>query len=188
MQAARQLSPEQEAVLNHTRKNMAKRMTCIIVFDMILLSLVMIVLLPRAEVTKACSSDLYWAGMAILVYALFFVMRNIFICALSYFSMNPANNSAISRLSFICIDCFAYTAILIWATYLLYESESTYCRDSAEDIKYYWWLCFGMCIFGYVQMFFEWLLCLIAGCVSCVFCCIYCCFRSEERAQALAQF
>ena len=50
-------------------------MTCIIVIDMILLAMVMIILLPRAEVTKACSTDLYWAGMAILVYALFFVMR-----------------------------------------------------------------------------------------------------------------
>jgi len=88
-----------------------------IIFDFMLFTAIVAVVIPRAKVTKECCSDLYSAGITICFYNLFFVLRNIFICALSYYTKNPIKTSLLSRLAFICIDSLAYTVIVIWATF-----------------------------------------------------------------------
>ena len=95
---------------------MIKTMVIYIMLDIILLVVIFTVFVPRSDVTKKCSSDLYFAGVALTIYNVFFVLRNLAICSASYFSKNPVNNSNLARLGFVCIDCCGYTAIVVWAT------------------------------------------------------------------------
>lgn len=43
-------------------------------------------------------------------------------------------------------------------------------------------------VFGYLQIFVEFLICLVASCVFCFFCCFYFRVQADQRATALAQF
>ena len=59
---------------------------------------------------------MFKAGLVLCLYNVFFVIRNILICSICYYTKNPLLNSTFSRLGFVCIDCIAYTVVVIWAT------------------------------------------------------------------------
>lgn len=111
------------------RVDMIKRICVVIIFDFLLLVTMSFVILTRIDKTKECSSELFGAGMAIYIYNVFFVARNVCICAVSYFTKNPHMNSTVARLCFIFLDCLAYTTVVIWATVKLVDEMSVYCRD-----------------------------------------------------------
>lgn len=98
------------------RESMIKRICVVIIFDFLLLVTMSFVILTGASKTKECSHDLFSAGMAIYIYNVFFVIRNVSICTVSYFTKNPHSNSTVARLCFIILDCLAYTTVVIWAT------------------------------------------------------------------------
>ena len=150
-----------------------------------LLTAIIAVVIPRAQVTKECCSDLYSAGVAICIYNLFFVVRNIFICAFSYNTKNPVKTSLLSRLAFICIDCLAYTVIVIWATVQVTSENATRCKDQIQEVSEFWWMVLIVCVIGYLQMFIELLICLVTSCTLAIFCCIYFNSRREERERAV---
>ena len=91
-------------------------MTFVIIIDFVVFAVILSAIAPRAERTKECSADLFWAGVAIAIYNLFFALRGLLICICSYYSKSPITNSTLTRIIFICIDCVAYTTIVIWAT------------------------------------------------------------------------
>ena len=95
---------------------MVKRLAIVLIVDTLILAVIVMVIIPRGEITKECNSDLFWAGMSICLYQVFFILRTIVICTVSDYNQNPLNTSTLSRLGFVCIDCIAYTAIVVHAT------------------------------------------------------------------------
>ena len=91
-------------------------MAFVVSWDLLILAGIVFIFIYSAKETQKCSDKLYWAGSALCMYNIFFVIRNIFICATSYYSQNPVTSSSIARLSCIFVDCFAYTCIVVWAT------------------------------------------------------------------------
>ena len=104
------------AFLASQRTALIKRMAIVIILDCCVLAVIIAFIVPNANATKECSTDLYWAGNAICIYHVFFVVRNVFICTTTYFSKNPVRDSTVSRLSCVCLDCCAFTAVVAWAT------------------------------------------------------------------------
>lgn len=72
---------------------------------------------------------MFRAGLVLCLYNVFFVIRNICICTICYYTKNPLLNSTLSRLTFVCIDCIAYTVVVIWATIKLGSDESSECKE-----------------------------------------------------------
>lgn len=167
---------------------MLRQMCLVIVFDFIIMSIIVMFVIPRASETKDCSSELYWAGMALCIYLVFFVVRNIFIMVCCFYSKNPNYRSTISRIGCVCVDCFAFTTVVIWATNVLVSDEAQGCKDTSEPVGEFWWCLLTLIICGYLQIFFEWLLCLVTSCLVCVYCCIYISGRREERAVVMQRF
>jgi len=153
--------------------------------DFIVLAAIGLVIFPRAEVTKECSNELYWAGIGICIYNLFFVVRNLFVCATSYFTKSPVYTSTLIRLGFICIDCIAYSAIVVWATIQVSSDSAMQCSSAIDEVDEFWWMVLVMIVIGYIQMFVEWLICLVSSCLLCFFCCFYFGSRLEEREDAI---
>ena len=87
-----------------------------ILLDVLVVVSIVSVVIPKQEKTKECSIDLYWVGISLLIYNIFFVSRNILICGVAARTKNPLMNSTTARLGFIVIDCIAYTSILAWST------------------------------------------------------------------------
>ena len=61
-------------------------MAIVIILDCCILAGIIAIIVPNADKTKDCFSDLYWAGNVLCIYHIFFVVRNIFICSTTYFS------------------------------------------------------------------------------------------------------
>ena len=152
---------------------MVKTMAIYVIMDLILISLIFAIFVPRTDVTKNCSPSLYSAGVALCIYNVFFVLRNLAICTMSYFSKSPVFYSNFARLGFVCIDCCAYTAIVIWATTLIADDESLACKGSDDGIAEFWYLVVCLVAWGYLQLLLEWLVCLVAFFVTCLFGCFY---------------
>ena len=110
-------------------------MTVIIILDCCILAGIIAIMVPNSDKTKDCSNDLYWAGSAICIYHIFFVLRNLIICTSTYFSKNPVRDSTVARLGCVCLDTCAYTAVVIYATVQLFEVESTDCRDLSDEVE-----------------------------------------------------
>ena len=144
-----------------------------ILLDLLVAGCLASVLIPRAEITKNCSEDLYYTGLAICAYNVFFVVRNLIICASCYLSKNPVTNSTISRGAFVCLDCFLYTFVAVWSTQNMFRDDVMACKDQDENLSQFWWSVLILIIAGYLQLFVEWILCLVASCVFCFFCCFY---------------
>lgn len=96
---------------------MIKRLALVILMDFIVLAVVTSVIIPYAQITRECSERLYWAGIANSIYLVFFVVRNMVVCTSSYFTKSPLTTSTLARLGFICIDCAAYSSVVIWSTF-----------------------------------------------------------------------
>ena len=188
MQAAAEEDPDARAYLNSQRESLIKRMAIVIILDCCILAGIISIMIPNSPKTKECFTGLYWAGSAVCIYHIFFVLRNMIICSTTYYSKNPVRDSTVSRLGFVCLDCCAYTAVVIWATIQLFEEESTVCRDELSEVENFWWMLCVLIVFGYIQIFVEWLICLVASCVFVFFCCFYFSVQQSERANALARF
>ena len=160
---------------------MVKNIGCMIIFDMLMVAAIATLMILKAEDAKKCDSNLYWAGVVLCLYNVFFVVRNTVICVIAYFSKNPASNNFLPRLCCIFIDCFVYSAIVIWATIKLMDDQATYCRDTDSDVEQFWWGILVLCIFGFCQMFVEWLTCLVSACVGCCMCLLYFTLAAEQR-------
>ncbi len=163
-------------------------MAIVILMDLLIVGSITSVVFPKGDVTKKCSEDLYNVGMVICLYNVFFVIRNLVICGISYITKNPVTNSTISRLGCICLDCIAFTFVVIWATTILVQPEVSQCKDVNEDIEQFYWVVVAMVVFGYIMIFAEFLICLVSTCVFCFFLCFYFAQAREQRAGALAQF
>lgn len=163
-------------------------MCMVIVLDFVIMSIVVLFVVPRASEANDCSADLYWAGLALCFYLAFFVVRNIFITGCTFYSKNPFHKSTISRLGFVCVDCLAFSFLVIWATTILFSDEAMNCRDTSEPVKEFWWCILTLIVCGYLQIFFEWLICLVTSCLVCVYCCILISARREERAAVMQRF
>ena len=134
MQAAAEENPDARAYLVNQRDSLVKRMAIVIILDCCILSIIVSIMVPNAEKTKECFSDLYWAGSILCLYHVFFVLRNIIISSTTYFSKNPVRDSTVSRLGCVCLDCCAYTSVVVWATLQLFKVESTECRDLIDEV------------------------------------------------------
>ena len=148
-------------------------MAIYVIVDLILVTMITAIFIPRADVTKRCSPNLFTAGIALCIYNVFFVLRNLAICTMSYFSKSPIYYSSVARLGFVCIDCCAYTAIVIWATTLIVDEESLACKESDDEINEFWYMIICFVVWGYLQLFLEWLVCLISFFICCLFGCFY---------------
>lgn len=172
----------------NNREKMVKQLAVTILFDLLVAGCLASVLIPRAEKTKNCNEDLFYAGFAICAYILFFVVRNLIICASCYASKNPSGYSTVARWTFLCVDCFLYTAVVVWATDKLFLDESTDCKNSDEEIDQFWWAVLILIVVGYFQLFIQWIICLFSSCIMCFFCCFYFAQQRQHRADALARF
>ena len=103
--------------------------------DLLVLASITSVIIPKSSETKECSKQLFFAGLGITCYNVFFVLRNVAICIASYFSKNPLTNSTIARIGFICIDCIGYTLVVIWATMEISSEEASTCKEDNENIE-----------------------------------------------------
>lgn len=167
---------------------MVKRMAISILLDLLVAGCLISVLLPRSDVTKNCSIDLYNTGLAICAYNVFFVVRNLIICASCYLSENPVTNTTISRGAFVFVDCALYTYVSVWATQNMLRDSVMECKDKDENISQFFWSVLCLIIVGYLQLFVEWILCLVTSCIFCIFCCFYFGQRRQDRATALERF
>lgn len=180
--------PERDNSREEQKYQMMKKMTVVILIDGMVMAVIAAMLFPRSDITKECSQELFDAAFGLWVYTLFFVLRNIFVCVVSCLSVQPLYNSTLLRIAFICIDCLAYTAVVVWATVQTSSEQAVACKESQEGINELWWFTMALIIYGYIQIFFDFLVCLVSSCVVCFFCCFYLAARSEQRSQALARF
>lgn len=116
------------------------------------------------------------------------MIRNIGICVACYHVKQPVMYSNVCRVAFVCIDCFAYTTIVVWATMRLIDEEARKCKDQSEEIDNLWWVVLMLIVVGYIQMFLEWLICMVVSCIFCVLACFYCAQERSQRHQTLARF
>lgn len=167
---------------------MVKRMAITILLDLLVVGCLASVIIPRSEQTRECSEDLYRAGLAICAYNAFFVVRNLIICASCYLSKNPVTYSTISRGACVCLDCILYTYCVAWVTYQISREKPMECKSLNDEVGQFWWVVMILTVVGYLQLFVEWIICLAASCVLCVFCCFYFAQNRARRAEALARF
>ena len=160
-------------------------MALVILMDLLIVGSIASVVVPKSGSTQDCDEDLYWAGIVICLYNVFFVVRNLIICGLCYMTRNPVSNSTVSRLSCVCVDCFAYTAVVIWATTILVSDKANACKDNDEEVEQFYWVVLAMVIYGYIMIFVDWLICLVTSCVFCFFLCFYFAQAREQRSDAL---
>mmetsp|Transcript_43668 Transcript_43668/g.57864 ORF Transcript_43668/g.57864 Transcript_43668/m.57864 type:complete len:130 (+) Transcript_43668:452-841(+) len=129
---------------------MVKRMAITVLLDLLVLGCLASVIIPRADMTKECSEDLYKAGLYICAYNVFFVVRNLIICASCYLSKNPVTNSTISRGVCVCLDCCLYTVVVIWVTLQISGDEAMTCKKVNEEISQFWWVVMILTVVGYL--------------------------------------
>ena len=165
---------------------MIKRICTVIILDMSLLIATSFVIVTKGEATHICNADLFWAGLQISIYNLFFVLRNVIICSAAYFKMNPLLKSNISRLFFVLFDCAFYTAIVILVTIKFIGDESQHCKSTVKEAEVYWYMVLVLIIIGYFQVLLDWVLCIITSVACCYICCYINRLRREERDEALA--
>ena len=165
-----------------------KKLAIMITFDLIALILIVSVVLPRGEVTKQCSPELYEAATTICGYVIFFVIRNLLVCTVSYFQKQPLYTMTLMRIGFICVDCIAFTTVVAWATFQTSSDKTIACKKDNDEINDLWLVVVALIVYGYMHIFFEWLVCLVSTCIVCFFCCFYMSARAEQRAQALERF
>ena len=104
------------ASLANQKENLVKRMTLVVLMDVIILAVIHGTNITKPNHTKKCSNELYKAGNELSLYNVYFILRNIAICSICYYTKNPLLNSTVGRLGFVCIDCIAYTIVVIWST------------------------------------------------------------------------
>lgn len=126
--------PDRATFMRSQRESLIKRMAVVIILDCCILAGIISIIIPNAAKTETCAPNLYNAGTGICVYHTFFVLRNMIICAVSYFTKNPIRDSTMGRISCVCFDCCIYSAIVVWATVSLFDEQSTDCRDTFEEV------------------------------------------------------
>ena len=116
---------------------------------MTLLMATTFILVTKGKATYDCDEDLFWAGLQISIYNVYFVLRNVAVCSATYFTRNPLMNSYASRLCFILLDCACYTAVVIYVTTKFVSEESQNCKSTVKDAEVYWYMVLALIIAGY---------------------------------------
>jgi hypothetical protein len=100
---------------------MIKDMSAIIFFDAISTALLIGFLCRNYEPVKTCSPQLYGVGVGFCVYQGSFVIRNILLIILCYFTKKPDTFAYLGRSCGGVFDCFALTGFTIWTTVVLFS-------------------------------------------------------------------
>lgn len=103
--------------------------------DLILVLLVGGFQLGRGGVTKACSPELFWAGMIFLYYGGFFCLRSIIVFLSVYWTQKPRVYSLVGRAITWFIDWIALTVLVVHATSTLRSEAAIECKAGDEVIE-----------------------------------------------------
>lgn len=108
---------------------MLNRMFCQVLFDLFALFVISSALSQGISQVRACSERLFYAGVILAGYYLFYVLRNILICVSCYCCKKPMQGSYVAR-GFACaFDVIVKTGLLIWVCHVMGEEKTETCTS-----------------------------------------------------------
>lgn len=155
-----------------------------IFFDTIITAILIGILLRNAEPVKACSPKLFGVGVGFCAYLGSFVLRNVFLLFTCYFSRKPDSFACIGRSCFAAVDCICLTGFTIWATIVLFNSQTDECVQSSPRIKNWWITCVVAMAISWFYSAIVLVVCsVVMPVVACFICCI--CMFGLSRARQM---
>jgi len=140
--------------------------------DIILGMILLCFIIDSNEGVYDCSPKLFLVGASFLIYQCCFILRNVFIITVCFFSKRPSDYSVMTRVFFNFVDTILLTALVSWNTYVMTLEETTVCKDESSKMYKYWIICLVFLIFYWFMvagMTCLWgLICAFASCICCM--------------------
>lgn len=167
----------------HEKESLVRRYTYLLIFDLMVIAGILSLFLPAYEKTRACSPDLFHVSLALMLYQVFSLVRNVLICGICYFTKRPEISSSIARVVLCLIECFAQGALIVWATIEVSTEEAVECANSDEAIGSVWKISVILIAVGFLVVFLQ----LVVTFIVCFIIVVFCCQYQRNNQQRLQQ-
>ena len=132
------------------------------------------------EQVKACSERLFYCGVILVSYYIFYTLRKIIICVSCFWCSKPAQRSYMAEGAFCLFDVIVKTGLLIWICTVLAEEKTYTCTEQNQVVSHYWWVCVLVVTMYFLYLLFGYCVCLI-GCCGAIFVGIFLITRNREQ-------
>ena len=106
---------------------MLNRMFCQVIMDLLGVFIIASGLSQKMDQVYACSERLFYCGVILVSYYIFYTLRKIIICVSCYFSSKPMKGSNIALGVSCFFDMIVNTGLLIWICTVLAEEKTYTC-------------------------------------------------------------
>jgi len=134
-------------------------------------------LLPEV---KKCTEDLYWAGIALMIYFSWYVLRNIVVFISCYFCKRPDDVQKFVRVVLFCLDGIALPIVLVYATRIIVSKDVHECR-AYDEVNTYWQVVMFFLVILYAAATFSVVLCCCCTSMSALVACMLCWIPAAQR-------